>query len=78
MSRDPRHIAIEAASRGMMTAAEVWDAACRWKDLGEPADPVTVLDGIVDPDRAASLVPTRGTCPPPPACPTPWSPPPPT
>jgi serine/threonine-protein kinase len=45
----------------MMTAAEVWDAACRWKDLGEPADPVTVLDGIVDPDRAASLVPTEAS-----------------
>lgn len=39
-----RQAALEAAKRGLLDAGGVWDLACRWKDLHEPADPAEVFD----------------------------------
>jgi serine/threonine-protein kinase len=54
---DPRTIALQAAARGWIGPAEVWDAACRWVLSGSRTDAKDLFHDTLDPEQLASLVP---------------------
>jgi len=52
---DPRAIALQAAARGWIGPAEVWDAACRWAREGRATNPDELFHEALDSEQLASL-----------------------
>ncbi len=53
---DPRTIALQAAARGWIGPAEIWDAACKWVQDGRAATATDLFRPSLDSERLASLV----------------------
>ncbi|HSQ63926.1 MAG TPA: bifunctional serine/threonine-protein kinase/formylglycine-generating enzyme family protein, partial [Polyangiaceae bacterium] len=52
---DPRTIALQAAARGWIGPADVWDAACRWVREGQGATATDLFQQSLDSEQLASL-----------------------